>query len=87
MHDSPRASLLVTLVTVAGMALMVWAEMPEWQREMMTRAVRSRLHRVAAKLARASGRRAMGDELAGRASEADAGYRRTYRLSVTRDRL
>lgn len=79
--------MLVTLATVAGGLMMIWFETPEWQREMISRAVRFRLRRAAARLARASGQRAMGRELAGRTDEARAGYRITYQLSVARDRL
>ena len=87
MSESPWARLLVSLVTTAGIALMAWYETPEWQRQMIAAATRRRLRRAAARLARASGRRAMGNELAGRTDEAEHGYRITYRLSVTRDRL
>ncbi len=87
MGESPALRLTVALITVAGMALMAWAELPEWQREMLARAARARLRRVVARLARASGRVAMGSELAGRTDEAQAGYRVTYRISLARDRL
>lgn len=85
--QGPWTHLLMTAITVSGVLVIMWLEAPEWQRETMRRAVRSRLHRAAARLARASGHRAMGDELSGRRGEAEAGYRFTYRLSALRDRL
>jgi hypothetical protein len=45
-----------------------------------------RMRLLATRLARASGRRAMGRELAG-APESEAGYGRTLRLSQLRDQL
>jgi hypothetical protein len=45
-----------------------------------------RTRSLATRLARASGHRAMGRELAG-APEDEAGYRRTFRLSTLRDKL
>lgn len=85
--QGPWTHLLMTVITLAGVAGVMWMEAPEYQREMVKRAARSRLRRLAAGLARASGRRAMGDELDGRADQARAGYGFTYRLSCLRDRL
>ena len=85
--QGPWTHLLMTLITVAGVGVIMWLEAPEWQRELILRAVRSRARRAAARLARASGHRAMGDELAGRTAEAEAGYGWTYRLSRVRDSL
>jgi hypothetical protein len=85
--QGPWTHLLVTAISVAGVAGMIWLEMPEWQRETVKRAARGRLHRGAAAIARASGYRAMGDELSGRQAEAEAGYGFTYRVSRLRDRL
>lgn len=87
MDDSPWAHLAMTLITLAGMAAVMWMESPEWQREMIKRAARSRLRRLAAAVARRSGHRAMGDELSGRLKEALTGYGFTYRLSRLRDAL
>ena len=87
MDDRPWQRIVVTAVTVAGMAALMWMEAPEWQREAITRQIRWRLRSVITRLARASGHRAMGDELAGRKPEADAGYAFTLRLSRARDRL
>ena len=79
--------LLITAITVAGVAVIMWLEAPDWQKEMISRGANLRLHGLAAGLARAAGHSAMGDELKGRASEARAGYRVTERLSRLRDRL
>jgi hypothetical protein len=49
--------------------------------------MRARSRRLTAALARRSGHRAMGDELSGRADQAEAGYGFTYRLSRLRDKL
>jgi hypothetical protein len=81
------AHLLVTVITLGGVAAVMWMEAPEYQREMIRRAARLRLQRAAGAAARASGHRAMGDELSGRLREALAGYGFTYRLSRLRDRL
>ncbi len=86
MEDSPAVRVLAAVLTLAGLVLMAWMELPEWQRDLMARKIRSRLRALAARLARASGHRAMGRELAG-APESEAGYEVTYRLSSLRDRL
>ncbi|HXZ72651.1 MAG TPA: hypothetical protein VEH31_17515 [Streptosporangiaceae bacterium] len=85
--QNPRAHLTVTLITLAAVLVLAWLEMPEWQRQMTARAARLRLRRLAAAAARASGYQAMGNELAGNAPQAEAGYRVTERLSRLRDRL
>jgi hypothetical protein len=77
----------MTVITLAGMAVIMWMEAPEWQREIARRAVRARSHALAGRLARRTGHRAMGDELSGRSLEAEAGYGVAYRLSRLRDRL
>jgi hypothetical protein len=77
----------MTLITLAGMAAVMWMEAPEWQRETAKRAVKAKSRRLADALARRSGHRAMGDELSGRAPAAESGYRFTYRLSKLRDAL
>lgn len=86
MDDSLAGRLLAALGTLAMLGLMTWAELPPWQRELITRRVRVVLRRGAARLARASGHRAMGRELAG-APEDEAGYGFTERLSRVRDAL
>ena len=86
MEDSAAARLAAAALTLAGIALMCWAEMPPWQRDLFLRLIRFRTRLLATRLAALSGRRAMGRELAG-APEHDAGYARTFRLSLWRDRL
>ena len=72
----------------AGMlGLIVWAELPEWQRALILSKLRHRLRMVTGYLARRSGHAAMGDELAGRDETAKAGYAWAFRLSQLRDRL
>jgi len=85
-HESPAIRLTVALLTLAGIGLMCWAELPPWQRELTVRAARTQLRQIASQLARASGHRAMGRELAG-APEDEAGYGWALRLSQWRDRL
>lgn len=75
------------LVLAAVLAAAAWMEMPQWQRQLILRVARRRAYRLLHRLARASGHRAMGDELHGRAREADAGYAFTERLSRARDAL
>lgn len=75
------------IVLAAVLAAAAWMEMPPWQRQLVLRAARRRAYRLLHRAARASGRRAMGDELAGRKAEADAGYSFTERLSRARDSL
>ena len=84
--DDRRQQIAATLTTLLVLAAVAWMECPPWQRELIRRTVRHKTYRLLNRLARASGRRAMGDELAGRQSEADAGYAFTFRLSSWRDR-
>ena len=86
MGDKTWQRLLAALVTLASAGLMVWMELPPSQRELMVLQARSRLRVAAGRLARASGRRAMARELTG-TPEHEAGYGRTYRLSMLRDQL
>jgi type II secretory pathway component PulJ len=79
--------LVTALITSAVLAGMAWAEMPQWQREAFKGAVRAKTYRLLHRVARAMGRRGMGDELAGRRPEAEAVYGLTYRLSRLRDRV
>jgi hypothetical protein len=85
--QGPWTHLLMTLITLGGVAAVMWMEAPEWQREAIRRQARARLRGLATLLAARSGHRAMGDELSGRMAEAHAGYGFTYRLSRMRDRL
>lgn len=71
--------LLMTAVSVAAVAAMLWMEAPPWQREQIRSAIRNRLAVVAWR----SGRKAMGLEI-------DRGkpvglYQVTYYLSRLRD--
>lgn len=85
--QGPLTHLLMTLITLAGVAAIMWMEAPEWQRQMIIRAARARARQGAALLAARSGHHAMGDELSGRITEALAGYGITYKISRLRDRL
>jgi hypothetical protein len=85
--QGPWTHLLMTAITAGGVVVIMWMEAPEWQREAIRRAIRYRLRKLATRLAASSGHRAMGDELSGRKSEAEAGYGVTYRLSRLRDAL
>jgi hypothetical protein len=87
MDQRAWSHLIMTAVTVAGVAVIMWMEAPDWQREAIRRKIRLRLRRAAALVAARSGHRAMGDELSGHQAEAEAGYGLTYRLSMFRDRL
>lgn len=78
-----RQAVLLLIVT----GIMVWSELPDWQRAAIQAKALSRARRLAAWMARRSGHAAMGDELAGHSDAALAGYSLTYRLSRLRDRL
>lgn len=83
-QDNPMPRLLMA----AGMlAVIVWAELPEWQRALIASKIRHRTRLLMAWLARRSGHVAMGDELAGRPESAKAGYAWAFRLSQLRDKL
>ena len=86
MNEAPAARILAALLTLAALAVMAWLELPPWQRDLTARAARRRLRQLAARLAAASGHRAMGRELTGTPEEI-AGYDFTLRLSRLRDRL
>lgn len=89
MDNNPAYRMLMALAELAAMAatlMVIWSQMPLAQRELILLELRSRLRVHAGKLARATGRRAMGRELAG-TPESRAGYDLAYRFSVLRDRL
>lgn len=87
MQREPLWQRLVVLGATLGIvAGMMWAEMPPWERQMIVRSARLRLRRMTSRLARATGHRAMGRELAG-TPEDEAGYGLPYRLSKMRDAL
>ena len=81
-----RQRVIATLATLAMLAVLGWLEMPGWQRELVKRTMRHRAYKLLHRLARASGHRAMGRELAG-TPEHEAGYDTVYRLSRVRDSL
>lgn len=87
MNEQPWQRIVILALTAGMLAAMAWLEMPQWQRELIKRGARLRTYRLLHRLARASGHRAMGDELAGRKAEADAGYHFTERISRARDSL
>lgn len=89
MDKSPSlGELMVQLVlALIGVAAMVWAEMPAWQRQIVTARIRHELQRALSRVALRSGRRAMRDELEGRERQANDGYRFTRKLSELRDKL
>lgn len=87
MGGQPWHRAIASLVTLGMLAGVMWMEVPDWQRQATIRACRVKAHRLLSRVARASGRRAMGDELAGHRAEAEAGYGITYRLSRLRDRV
>lgn len=86
-HPSAAELLMQLLLALIGVGVMVWSEMPQWQREMVITRIRHASARIVGGLALRSGRRAMRDELDGREHEARAGYRFTRRLSELRDKL
>ena len=84
---NPWTHLLMTLITLGGVAVIMWMEAPEWQRQMITRSARAKARGLVTRVAASSGHHAMGDELSGRLREALAGYGFTEKLSRIRDRL
>jgi hypothetical protein len=74
--------LLMTAVSLAAVAAMLWMEAPQWQRDQFRNGLRSRL----AQAAWQSGRHAMSLEIE-RGRPAGLGYGVTYWLSRVRDLL
>lgn len=85
MEDRHPVRQLILVLIVTGAA--VWAELPDWQRTLVIARIRLRTRKTVSWMARHTGHRAMGDELAGHDDAADAGYGFAYRLSLLRDRL
>lgn len=83
----PDHPVLNAAIMLGMLGLLAWLELPPWQRHQITSKIRAKVWLTVARLARASGHRAMGDELAGRQTAAHDGYQFTYRLSRLRDRL
>lgn len=89
MEENPGFRLLMALAELAAAVvtlMVIWEQMPPAQRELILLQARTALRAHAARLARASGRRAMRRELSG-TPESRAGYDLSYRFSVLRDRL
>ena len=80
-RDNPPMwqQLLMTAVSLAAVAAMLWMEMPGWQRDQIRAEIRSRL----ASVAWASGRHAISLEV--ETGRPGAGYQVTYWLSRLRD--
>lgn len=85
MEDRHPMRQLLLVLAVTGIA--AWAQMPDWQRQLVIARVKANVRMVLAWMARRTGHRAMGDELAGHGEAADAGYGFAYRLGLLRDRL
>lgn len=88
--DEPRSiwlHLLMTAISVAGMASIVWLEMPESERTMISLTVRTWLHRNLHHGARRAGRAGMGAELHEHMPTARVSYGLAYRLARLRDQL
>jgi hypothetical protein len=79
--------LLMTLISVAGMAVMVWMELPEGQRSMLTLELRAGLHKHLHAAAQRLGHSGMGSELAAHMPTARASYGLAYRLARWRDQV
>src|SRR5260370_5942773 len=71
--QGPWTQLLVTVITVAGVAVIVWMEAPPWQREAMRRGVRVRGRQGAGQPGPRGGARGVGGEPHGRGGEGAAG--------------
>ena len=81
------AHLLMTVISVAGMAVIVWMELPESQRAMMTLTMRTRLQRMLHRSAQRAGHAGMGAELHERYPAAGTAYGAAYWLARLRDRM
>lgn len=79
--------LILTLISVGGMLMVVWAELPPSQRTMITLEARAAAHRLLNRTARRAGHWGMGSELAGHEPTAAVSYSLASRLSRLRDRI
>jgi len=86
-QQGPWLHLLMTLISLAGMAAIVWLEMPPSERMMVSLTCRSVIQRTAHRAARRAGRAGMGAELHEHMPTAHASYGVAYRLAQLRDRL
>jgi hypothetical protein len=79
--------LLTTLIGLAGMAVMIWMELPPSQRMMVSLELRRRLYRGLHTTARVVGHYGMSSELAAHRESAAVSYGLAYRLAQWRDRI
>jgi len=79
--------LLMTLISLAGAAVLIWMELPPSQRMMMSLELRKRSYRALHVAARAAGRWGMTSELREYGPSAAASYGLAYRLGRLRDRV
>jgi hypothetical protein len=79
--------LLITVISVTGALMIVWAELPPDQRAWTVLEGRARLHRCLQSAAAQAGRLGMRHELSAHEPTAHASYGLAYRLSQMRDRL
>ena len=79
--------LIVTLISMAAMLVIVWAEMPDTQRTMITLEARARMQRLLNRSAHRAGRWGMSSELHEHEPSAVVSYGLAYRLSRLRDRI
>ena len=90
MHENERgiwAHLLMTLISVTGLAASVWMTLPESERLMVRLTVKAWLHKNLHQGARRAGQAGMGAELHEHMPSALASYSLAYRLSRWRDKL
>ncbi len=81
----PRPGRLQQLVALVISLMMAWSMLPEHQRRLILMRAAHALQRAAGRQARREGEAGMGDELAGRAGDAERRYSAAYQLSRARD--
>jgi hypothetical protein len=79
--------LVTTLIGIAGMAVMIWMELPPSQRMMVSLEIRRRTYRALHTSARVVGHYGMSSELADHRESAAASYGLAYWLARWRDRI
>lgn len=79
--------LLMTLISLAGAAVLIWMELPPSQRMMVTLEARKRSYRALHAGAQLAGRWGMGNELREHGPSAAASYGLAYQLARWRDRV
>src|SRR5262249_50063445 len=84
--ESRRPGKLELLTAIASTLLMVWAMLPEHQRQLLAMKTAAASRNLAGNLARRQGHAGMGDELAGR-GQGRQHYGAAYHLSRARDEL